>query len=215
MRIITKVSIAVAAMLAVGAAAYASTSGSSGTIHACASRSTGVLRLGHHCRRRERAVTWNKAGPSGTPGPSDAYYSDNSPAGAATVTVPPGEYVATGNCTAFMSQGSTSPPFGEAELALTLLPPSQFGSSVQGNYDAGVYTSVPDQGHVYYSQPSGYASMSDSFGYRLPNGGTITARCGTYPLGLPFGHDASAAPVNTQGVSVTAIRVGTLHVTGQ
>src|SRR5215469_15490899 len=42
------------------------------TIHACASRSSGALRLATHCRRTEHAVSWNKAGPAG---PSHVYAS--------------------------------------------------------------------------------------------------------------------------------------------
>jgi hypothetical protein len=40
------------------------------TIHACASKSSGALRLAAHCRRTERAVSWNKAGPAGPTGPA-------------------------------------------------------------------------------------------------------------------------------------------------
>jgi hypothetical protein len=60
-----------AAGLAAGGMALAATQ-SSTTIHACASKSSGALRLAGHCRSTERAVSWNKAGPAG---PSHVYAS--------------------------------------------------------------------------------------------------------------------------------------------
>jgi hypothetical protein len=46
-------------------------SGGSNTISACASKRTGVLRVprrSKHCKRSERAITWNKVGPTGPRG---------------------------------------------------------------------------------------------------------------------------------------------------
>jgi hypothetical protein len=48
--------------------------GSSGnTIHACASKKGGALRIAKKCRRSERAVTWSKTGPAGPPGPQGSH----------------------------------------------------------------------------------------------------------------------------------------------
>jgi hypothetical protein len=59
--------VGVIALLAAGGG-YAIASGSSNTINACANNSTGVLRLARHCRSTERAVSWNRVGPTGPRG---------------------------------------------------------------------------------------------------------------------------------------------------
>jgi hypothetical protein len=47
--------------------------GSSGTtIHACASKKGGALRIAKKCRHSERAITWNQTGPAGPQGPQGA-----------------------------------------------------------------------------------------------------------------------------------------------
>jgi hypothetical protein len=44
--------------------------GSSGnTLHACASKHGGALRIASKCRRSERAITWSQTGPAGAQGP--------------------------------------------------------------------------------------------------------------------------------------------------
>lgn len=75
----------VAAVAAGGGWAVAATSNSSGVIHACAAKHGGSLRLAQHCRKKERAVSWNVRGipgqngtngtngANGTPGSARAY----------------------------------------------------------------------------------------------------------------------------------------------
>jgi hypothetical protein len=56
-------------VLAVGAGwAIAASTTSSATIRACASKSTGALRLAASCKRSERRVSWNTVGPRGLRG---------------------------------------------------------------------------------------------------------------------------------------------------
>ena len=63
--------IAVSALLAASAGlAVAATSTGVPVIRACANKKTGALRLASKCRRNERAISWNKNGPQGTPGPT-------------------------------------------------------------------------------------------------------------------------------------------------
>jgi hypothetical protein len=50
--------VAVACVAIAGAAAIAAPESSGTTIHACANRTTGVLRLATHCRANEQAITW-------------------------------------------------------------------------------------------------------------------------------------------------------------
>jgi hypothetical protein len=65
------VAASVSALLIVGGG-YAIASGGGGSIHACAKKSNGALRLAHRCRKSEHAVTWNARGPAGSPGPRGA-----------------------------------------------------------------------------------------------------------------------------------------------
>jgi hypothetical protein len=57
----------VAAIAAGGGWAFAA--GSGGTLHACARKKTGALRLASRCKRNERAVAWNIEGRRGAGGP--------------------------------------------------------------------------------------------------------------------------------------------------
>jgi Collagen triple helix repeat (20 copies) len=58
-----------ACLLAVGAGwAIAASTSSTATIHACANKSTGVLRLAATCKGSERRVNWNTVGPRGPRG---------------------------------------------------------------------------------------------------------------------------------------------------
>jgi hypothetical protein len=61
--------VAAACLLAIGAGwAIAASTTSSATIRACASKSTGVLRLAASCKRSERSLSWNTLGPRGPRG---------------------------------------------------------------------------------------------------------------------------------------------------
>lgn len=60
--------------IAVGSAQVVLASGHHAkVIRACESRSTGVLRIGKHCTRYERRVTWDKRGPRGPVGVVKGY----------------------------------------------------------------------------------------------------------------------------------------------
>jgi hypothetical protein len=61
--------VAAACLLAIGAGwAIAASTTSSATIRACASKSTGALRLAGKCKSSERRVSWNTVGPRGPRG---------------------------------------------------------------------------------------------------------------------------------------------------
>jgi hypothetical protein len=94
---------------------------SSSTLHACAARKGGALRLAAHCATSERAVSWNATGPRGPRGPrglagtdgtdgaGPAYLSRQSSStlvgsgpqtAVDTMTLPPGDYLVTATATA-------------------------------------------------------------------------------------------------------------------
>lgn len=54
--------------LVVAGVAVAARSASTGEIHACYSKRTGVLRVGASCRSGERPLAWNRSGPQGPQG---------------------------------------------------------------------------------------------------------------------------------------------------
>jgi hypothetical protein len=58
--------VGVLALLAAGGG-YA-LAASSGTIHACANKRNGALRVASHCKRSEGSLSWNKVGPAGPRG---------------------------------------------------------------------------------------------------------------------------------------------------
>jgi hypothetical protein len=63
------IAVAAACLVAVGAGwAIAASTSSTATIRACASKSTGALRLAPSCKRSERSVSWNTVGPRGRRG---------------------------------------------------------------------------------------------------------------------------------------------------
>ena len=65
--------VAAVCLLTVGAGwAIAASTRSGVTIRACASKSTGVLRLARRCKSGERGVNWNAIGPRGPRGPAGA-----------------------------------------------------------------------------------------------------------------------------------------------
>jgi hypothetical protein len=63
--------VAFALLVLAGWSAYAVASGSN-TIHACASKPSGALRLSTKCEKNEQPVSWNIQGPPGPLGPSSA-----------------------------------------------------------------------------------------------------------------------------------------------
>jgi hypothetical protein len=75
---------AVSALLAGGTYALAA---GGGTIHACASKRNGALRLAHRCLKTEKRVSWNAAGPPGAQGQQGV----TGPAGPFPSTLPSGK----------------------------------------------------------------------------------------------------------------------------
>ena len=155
-------------------------------------------------------------GQTGPTGPSDGYSTetdftsfdntDSVTSHGVSLTVPAGSYVATGDCKAAHlgpMLGTTMPvEFALAQSSLTA-GSGQTYSAEASVPDLGDFTIVTHQGDQI-----GYATLSISGGFYLPNGGTITEQCsgnggtvqGTSLLEMGFG------PFH-----LTATRVGALH----
>jgi hypothetical protein len=100
----------VATTLTATTVAIASEARGGGTLHACAAKHGGALRIAKSCKSSERAVTWNVTGPKGARGPKGKAGADGSgpaytarevgliaapsgtPAAITHVTLPPGDY---------------------------------------------------------------------------------------------------------------------------
>jgi hypothetical protein len=204
-----------ALFVALGGTGYAlvNSSQSETVIHACVNNKTGAVRItggSHACQRPrhgragERALDWNQTSPSG------AYYASrrNDRSGDASVTVPPGDYIAFGGCTAELTQtaDSTVPAFGIALAALTTDP----NFWVDGAPAMETRASVPNAGYrAGGGTPFGSASLYNSTGFQFPHGGTIYETC--FPDPGSHGNGGSSLPLTFTSPYVTAIRVGSLH----
>jgi hypothetical protein len=122
-----------------GAALALPASHASTTIHACASKSSGALRLAAHCKSSERAVSWSKVGPRGPAGLSQGFanslngeISVSSSVNLTSVRLPKGSYLLFATATAV--NGSGSPATFTCDLSLA-------GS---GQTEASPLTVAPD-----------------------------------------------------------------------
>ena len=218
----------VATFLAMGGTAYA--------VASLPPNSVGTRQI------RQHAVTLSKISPGaqkvlrgriGPTGPSNGYYAYSTliftgftgPEGA-SVTVPPGDYIATGGCTASQSnatgQDTSSLSFGMADAILRATPTGQTPTAPYLN-EPNTFSStssVPNEGysgrgHGGYPVYAGAASLSNSGGFSLPSGGTITETCqddSTEPpaTGTPvFG--GSVIHLAYSGYYLTAIRVADIQ----
>jgi hypothetical protein len=220
-----------ALFIALGGTGYALTSAggsSQSAIHACVNNKTGAVRIVrgpracHRSRRGypgERSVAWNQTGPVGRTGqvgptghigPSDAYYTTSTQLnyapiqdGGVSVTVPPGNYTATGGCTAlYEAAPGTSLAFSIGIAEVNTGPPSVPASPNSYSAEASVPNTggltIDGHGDIQY----GSAALSDTGAFSLPNGGEISQSCS---------NDVTGGGVTL--FHLTATRVGTLHAT--
>jgi hypothetical protein len=116
-------------LLAVGAGwAIAASTSSTATTRACASKSTGALRLAASCKRSERRVSWNTVGPRG-------------PRGLRGIQ---GATGATGAAGATGATGATGAK-GDAGPAGPFPDPLASGKSVRGNFNIDTVTTGASQ----------------------------------------------------------------------
>lgn len=156
---------AVAAVaLAVGAGGLAFAASRAGTVHACAAKRNGVLRLSARCRKDERAVSWSVRGPRGRRGRSGAQggVGPQGPSGSAGGAGAPGSSAAsimTARTSATIGQEGFFAPSGSStmsgtESAVTVLTPD--ATTVAQDLAVTDLTSTPgDNTRVYVLRVNG------------------------------------------------------------
>src|ERR1700759_1568713 len=77
-RVVSCAVVAVAAA-AIGAGGLAFAAAGGRVLNACANKKSGALRLATKCKKHERSVSWNVAGPRGLEGPQGATGSQGAP----------------------------------------------------------------------------------------------------------------------------------------
>jgi hypothetical protein len=201
----------IAVFVALGAGGYAAASfvGSNGVIHACVTKHGQLMlvKTGAKCHGGH-AISWDQQGPrgqtgnqgaNGNPGPrgpSDGYNATGGGgvgSATASVTVPAGDYIAQGGCSASQINGTKD---GSAEATLT-------ADNDSRHSDTQVAT-VPFDGLHVDPSSFGRTTLADHTGFHLPNGGKITESCAD-----ESGSDVTG--MNYDNVEVTALRVATLH----
>jgi hypothetical protein len=127
------------------------------------------------------------------------------------VTVPPGDYLASGSCTAEQSyttgQSTTVPAFGAAQGFLTT-DPNFFTAGPFAPGTTESEASVPNMGGTRPGLSGGEfgtANLANRGAFALPKGGTIYEVCRQYEG--PLGHGGSDQPISIRQVYVSAIRV--------
>jgi hypothetical protein len=136
-------------------------------------------------------------GAQGARGPSDGYaasFGEGTGSARVSVTVPAGDYVAQGGCSASQLKGTKD---GSAIAELR-------ADNDSSHSDAQVATVPFDGLKLFNSSVFGRANLSTHAGFHLPAGGTITETCG----------DESGSEVtgmSYDNLKVTAIQVGLLH----
>jgi hypothetical protein len=218
-----------ALFVALGGTAYAAT--------VLPPNSVGTRQLRRHAvtlakiNRATQTALRGRSGPPGPAGPSDGYYSSSGVVLAGvtgehgpSVSVPPGNYIATGGCTAYQGnatgQSISTLTFGTADAILSATARGQQPRppfvGAPGVFSA--IASVPNQGWLGSAHDGGVplqegaASLSNSGGFSLPTGGTITETCQDDNLpGTGATGGTIVKNLAFSGYYLTAIKVATLH----
>jgi Lamin Tail Domain/Collagen triple helix repeat (20 copies) len=179
-------------LAAVAGAAFAATGGrdhtTSETINACASKSSGRLRVvsaGHSCRSYEHRLSWNVRGVKGDPGPEG-------PAGAPGATGPQGTQGATGERGAPGEQGAQGVP---GERGAEGPPGAEGAAGPQGPQGPAGPQGEPGRGLTSFDELGGLPCTASGVA------GTVSIRYGT-------GNEATiVCTVAGDGGPTSAIRV--------
>lgn len=190
---------------------YAIASGG-GTIHACAKKSNGALRLANKCKKSEKGLSWGIQGPPGASGKNGTNGTNgtNGAAGQQGATGAPGQR---GPSDGFTVQDATVATSAVKTTSLTL-PAGQYivtASMPAYNTNASPATissctlhSTLDTVHTQsiwqtLVASNAYATLTASVAQNLPSGGTVSMSCPAV-TGLEYGPS-----------DITAVQVGTLH----
>jgi len=179
-----------------GVAALAAIPGANGVIHACYSRSTGVLRVinsdGHssrtrHCAGNEASLAFNQKGPKGARGPQGPQ-GDTGPSG---TQGDPGAGPSTGPTIYSAHSSGVSVPNAYTQVLSVTLPPGSYALQAKLQFNNPVINGVEARGNCLlrdYPTTYDFASVDfrdDSTGGPLTlqatvsefPGGTVTVDC--------------------------------------
>jgi hypothetical protein len=185
--LIAAVTSAALAAVAVGGVAEARTPSS---IHACAAKHGGALRLAKKCKAQERAVSWGHVGPAGPTGPSDVYVKQIR----VGATVP----IAATGYTRIMT---LTVPAGSYLVTLTI------NASVGSETSAALFCHVGSNSNLddYVDNKSQYQSASAQGVTVVSGPSTLAADCATLS-----GNSGGTAGIFT--AQLTAVKTGSVHI---
>lgn len=213
------------ASAAAGAGGLAVAASPGTTVHACAAKRSGMLRLAATCRRTEHAVTWSLEGPAGPPGPPG---SPGSP-GAAGVSGATGVAGARGAAGATGPAGPTGPPGPSSATSLTGSFVALSGKTTVAtmNVGAGAYAieaktvladDAPENVYVFCHLDADQPADEDTSATMVggPSARQTVAldlthtfgRAGTITLSCEPTRPASTTNVGTELTKITAIKLG-------
>ena len=176
-------------VLLVAGGGYAIAAGGS-TMHACAKKSNGALRLAGKCKKSEKAVSWNVTGPQGTQGPQGSQGSQG-PQGPQGPQGAPGAAGATG------PQGPGATTFTFDANAGSVTSPQTLGTIAGDTF--GATCTAPSAGNaalgVYVK--TGDGSWTIDYDYETTATGTTTASIFSNSLKFPAGTLSSLTAVDS------------------
>jgi hypothetical protein len=221
-RVSVSIAVAIGVLAAAVGGAVAATRG--GSVHACAKRSNGALRLANHCKRGEKGVAWSIRGPQGSQGPQGL----TGPQGPRGVQGAPGTTGERGPSDAFTEYwGDVSVPESAATpftLGAVTLPAGNFmvfgkasvnngldqsrnvtcGLGTPGIDSAGHLDNATDEGHIQLA--SGAEQTITLLGpVELSDSGDVSLDC------YQGGTGATTGSLTFTDIEVSAIEVGSLN----
>jgi hypothetical protein len=190
-----------------------------GAIHGCVSKATGALRVAAHCKRNERAITWNVQGPAGATGASGVAGSPGSP-GSPGAEGPSNAWLSykggpVSLTTSYATVATLGPlPAGSYVVDVTLNAKSGdtledyafciLGNNANSNSDLAT-VSVPA------AIPSG-AQEQEGWGTLALEAATTTSSAVTWKLQCAYNPIGNSGPVDAELIQMQAIQVSSLNI---
>ncbi len=200
---------AIATVAAGGGFAFAASS--AGTLHACANKKTGALRLASKCKKSEKKVSWNVRGARGVAGP----------AGAAGLAGATGSAGATGPSDAWEASSPGMTDITSTEMVLSVTVPAGSydvtGTAQEQNHDVapatmncGLRAGITPLNDTFSTAP---AASGSTYGYGAA--ANVVHASYTTSTGTTFSLSCSkswvAGNLWVRNPTLSAIKVGTIH----